>query len=155
MNEGFTAQGEVNLAVATIGSFVVCTGGKFVSSEKSLALEAAGAKIQGFVLLNRDLGAKDGFSAEGGVRFTSATIGGDLYCEGCRLAGSKSNARALDAQSVKLDGRVYFPSDASVDGVADFTYATIARDFYWAPNKLSAHSLLELRHAKVGSYLWT
>jgi hypothetical protein len=151
MNKGFTAQGGVDLGVATIGSNLDCTGGHFVGSEKSVALSAAQAKIQGFVLLNRDYGTKEDFSAEGGLVFTSATIGGDLDCEGGRFAG-KGNATALDAQSAKIDGSVYFRSETSADGDAKFNFAAIARDFQWTP-RLHEHGLLDLQHAKVGSIL--
>ena len=153
MNEGFTAQGEVDLVEATTGANLECTGGKFIGSEKSFALDAAGAKIQGFVLLNSDLRTKAGFSAEGGVRFTSAAISGDLYCLGCRLSGGKWNAIALDAQSAKIDDSVDFLSGTTVDGTINFSFATITRDFHWTHGKLRERAPLYLEHGRVGSIL--
>jgi len=153
MDNGFTAQGEVNLENATIGSNLDCTGGKFVASEKSFALNAAGAKIQGDVLLNGDFDAKDVFSAKGGVRFTSAAIGGDLRCDRCRLAGGKQNPQALVAESAKIDGNVYFRLEALIDGDVDFKNTTIARDFNWATPKFRTHANLYLNDTKAGSVL--
>jgi hypothetical protein len=40
-----------------------------------------------------------------------------------------------------------------VDGDVIFNFATITGDFYWTPDKLRKHALLDLQHVKVGSIL--
>ena len=47
MDEGFTAEGEVNLVVATIGSAVACTGGKLVGSEEVLSAQCRRSQNSG------------------------------------------------------------------------------------------------------------
>jgi hypothetical protein len=122
-----------------IGSHLECTGGKFVGSEEFFALNAAAAKIDGFVFLNSDFHKEDkkDFSAEEGVTFASATIGRDLDCEGGHLA-SKGNRPALDAQSAMIAGSVYFRSGTSAEGGVTFASATIGRDLYCEGRRLAS-----------------
>jgi hypothetical protein len=49
LSNGFKCEGSVNLARATIGGYLMCAGGQFLSADGLFALDANNANIQGDV----------------------------------------------------------------------------------------------------------
>jgi len=82
LRRGFTSEGEVRLLGAQIGGDLDCHGGHFKNPpkgnlpESGKALYADGVNVRGGVIL------REGFTAEGEVRFLSAQIGAVLDCSG-------------------------------------------------------------------------
>jgi hypothetical protein len=106
LNEGFVAEGQVNLQRAKIGGDLDCRAGHFGNegSADGPALNAAGAEVAGYVFLTH------GFSAKGEVRFVSAKVGGNLDCTGGHFQ-SKCNAPALNANGAKIGEFVFLRND--------------------------------------------
>lgn len=103
----FKAKGEVKLCGAQIGGQVKCRGGSFHKPEggnfllnpedPSCALIGKGLKVEGPVLLDK------GFYANGEVRFTNATIGGDFDASGGDFDNEDGCALNLCRIQVKSD----------------------------------------------------
>src|SRR5206468_144051 len=80
LRNGFSAEGEVKLLNAEIGSNFECDNGKFKNPAldgvpgSGRALYADRVKVAGYVFL------RNGFSAEGEVNLLNAQIGSDLDC---------------------------------------------------------------------------
>lgn len=79
----FSAQGEVNFALAQIDGMLDCEGGGFINSQKGgFALKAFRVVVKSSVALD------DGFEAEGKVSFSGARISGYLNCANGRFANA-------------------------------------------------------------------
>ena len=75
LNDGFTAEGEVNLAGATIGGSLERDRGSFTNKDGH-ALNAQNVQVTEHVFLSA------GFTAGGVVSLWGATVGGRLDCDG-------------------------------------------------------------------------
>jgi hypothetical protein len=130
-----TAMRPVNLAGADIGGSLRCSGSTF----RAAATEAAGtpyvmldfsrAKIKGDVSLKR-LDDRS-FQSNGAVKCVSAVIGGDMSFPGAAIsAGGKEedNQGAINAQTVKVAGSVFFGAGFVATGEVSFSGAEIAKD---------------------------
>jgi hypothetical protein len=130
LREGFSAEGEVRLAGASIGSHLDCNEGSF-RNVHDIALNVEGAKIGGGVLLG------EGFTAEGEVRLFGASIRSHLDCE----KGSFRNAHdialpiflartdvALNVEGAKIGGGVLLREGFSAEGEVRLFDASIGSD---------------------------
>jgi hypothetical protein len=122
---GFFATGEVQLIGAKIGGDFDCEGGRFENAG-GRALDCEGATIGNRVFLRDEYG-EDGlendFSAAGEVRLASATIGGDLDCDGGEFANRDAIALACD--SIKVGGRVFLRDGFHATGAVRFMRAKL------------------------------
>ena len=98
----FEATGAVSLAGARIGGQLSCEGARLAAAG-GMALNAQGAQIDGGVFL-RAVG-ETRFEATGEVSFSGARIGGQLACDGARLAAEGGDA--LNATGAQIDGGVF------------------------------------------------
>jgi hypothetical protein len=122
LNRAFRAEGQVLLRNAESGT-VDCNGGQFINpGVRGIALNLENAKT-GTVLLS------NGFEAEGEVRFTLATIGGDLICTGGHFIGNSGRDRLA----------IYF-------GEAQVAGSVVLKE-------IRVDGLVELRAAKIGAHL--
>ena len=96
----FLSEGGVFLFAANIGGGLHCNGGKFKAGmhNENGAIAGDGAKIGGNLFL------RDGFSAEGGVRFLGASIGVDLDCTDGKFVNKRGCALAVDG--AKINGKM-------------------------------------------------
>jgi len=121
LGDGFNAKGAVTLAGAEIRGQLNCSGGNF-QNQDGPALNAQGIKVASEVFLIPHVNAEKevGFSANGLVSFTNATVGGSFLLKGCKLAHlSLSGANVLgefqdDADAYKLDKDDHI--DLNIDG---------------------------------------
>jgi len=105
LRNGFEAQGRVSLASAKLGSTLDCGGAKLANRTDDgtgYALLAEGAEIGGAVLL------RNGFEAQGGIILLGAKLGGNLNCDGAKLANRTDNGTgdALVAENAEIGGAV-------------------------------------------------
>jgi hypothetical protein len=107
LKDGFSAEGEVRLVGAQIGSSLDCSGGAFKDPGKSV-LNADRADVKGSVFLD------EGFSAEGEVRMLGAQIGGILACR--RGAFKNPGKDALSADGANMKGSVFLNDGFSAEG---------------------------------------
>jgi hypothetical protein len=105
LRNGFSAEGEVNLAVTKIGGALDCAGGSFCGDVQILpdgrrtvgiAIDAAGAEIGDSIYL------RDGFRAEGEVRMLGMEIEGNLVLADVTLPGSLLNAQRTTIKGVLM-----------------------------------------------------
>ncbi|HEV2695299.1 MAG TPA: hypothetical protein VG347_20565 [Verrucomicrobiae bacterium] len=110
LNDGFVANGEVNLQNAVIGGDLSCEESLFENAN-GMAISADGIKVNGSVML------RNNFSSIGEVRFVDSTVGGIIDCEsgsfkningsGCALNFTRAKIeRALSMRNSIFDGRV-------------------------------------------------
>lgn len=125
----FTAEGEVNLADATVGRSLDCSGGKF-DNGKQFALIADDVKIQGSMLLGtttvKNLVPKS-FQAIGGVSLRNAKIEKDLECSGGQFLQADAIAILGDRSTIK--GSVSMTDDFKAEGQVSLFSATIGKGF--------------------------
>ncbi len=114
--DGFRSEGAVSFSGAKIGGTLDCSKGIFLNRTgdgAGQALNVGNAEIASGVSL------RDGFSAEGQVRFYGAHVKGDFHCGGGRFENSvqakkEGNlvwapriATALNLQGAKIDGTLW------------------------------------------------
>jgi len=124
LRNGFKAEGEIRLLIATIGGNLDCSGnpesgikgGQFINPE-GCALNADGLTVKATVFLN------NGFKAEGEVRLLSATIGGSLFCTKGQFINK--GKRALSADRLKVNGSVFLRDGFKAEGEVRLLSATI------------------------------
>ncbi|GGA51721.1 hypothetical protein CYANOKiyG1_71450 [Okeania sp. KiyG1] len=116
LDDGFHAEGRVNLFGATIGSQLNCMKGHF-SNPKGNALVAQSIQVKDGVFL------ADGFQAEGEVNLSGATIGGQLNCMKGHFSNPKGNA--LVAQSIQVKDGVFLTDGFQAEGEVNLSGATI------------------------------
>ncbi len=123
LNNGFRAEGTVNLYGAKIGWILDCRHGTFVNPPRKglpgsgVALNAENITVSGALFLST------GFRAEGEVRLSGAQIHGTLDCAGGafinppakELSGSGT---ALNAERVAVDGNLLLSGGFRADGEA-------------------------------------
>ena len=99
--QGFRAQGTVNLIGADIVGVLDCSGASLGGGTGRDALIAAGAKVGISVMLG------GGFSAEGAVELRGAEIAAELACvNGTQLNGVNTGGAALNARGVRVGGNL-------------------------------------------------
>jgi hypothetical protein len=99
---GFTANEFFHLAGATIGGDLDCTGANFSALQGShleqigmMALNAAGIKVAGDVLLTRAVDKNRDFCVDGNIDLSGARIEGDLKCDYGNFRGKLICRRAV------------------------------------------------------------
>ena len=100
-SDGFRAEGEVNLAGATVG-YLDCGGGRFHNPQGS-ALVADGLTVDRDMRCNERRERNERFSAEGQVSLQGATIGGQLNCGGGLFSNPGGVALMADTVTVQQD----------------------------------------------------
>ena len=120
-----------------------------------LALFFSRAKIEGSAYLSR------GFSAEGGVRFRSAYIGGTLVFDGACLQSEAEKPKALFFNNSRIAGNVTFKTDKEngcfkAVGEVQFVGAQIDGDVDCCGASLSVSegSALVVTGAKIGGHFF-
>lgn len=98
LNEGFHADGGVQLSNAQIGGNLDCVGGTFCNPS-GYAIIADGAVVKGSVFLSQ------GFHAYGGVRLLGVQIADTLECEGGTFETPKGYA--LYADHAEVNGYIF------------------------------------------------
>ena len=93
VKDRFLAEGGVDLTNAKIDGQFSCEGGKFVGSEKVLALNANGVEVKGGVFVT------NGFRAVGQVSFRTAKIDKDFQLQGGHFSSQMNPA--LDLRGAK------------------------------------------------------
>jgi hypothetical protein len=148
MGKGFNAKGSVDFSSAVIGGFLDCRGGQFIANRETPALAADSVEIGGSVHLSKE------FNAKGGVNLRSATIEGNLDCSGGEFVGkSEGKGYALDADSAKIGGSVFFRDNAVINGIVNLTIAHIGNGLQWKGLKGNNKASLKLTFAKC-EVLW-
>ncbi len=126
----FRAEGEVRLLGAQIGNSLECDGATFrnaprqESSGSGIALNADRVKVAGYVFL------RNGFSAEGEVKFLNAEIGSSLECQNALLKnppkeGVPGSGMALNASGIRVKGDVFFSEAFRAEGEVQLRGANI------------------------------
>lgn len=152
LREGFKAEGKVLFLNAVIGGDFDCSGdpekktkgGEFINPSQR-ALSADRLNVQGSVFL------RDGFKAEGEVRFVGATIVGDLDCGKGEFINPDRHALLADKSNIK--GSVIMLNGFKTDGWVSLVDATIDGHFVWTGVESPEKAELDLRSAKIGT-LW-
>jgi hypothetical protein len=146
---GMLARGELRLFNAHVGGDVIAHAAHLVST-RGIALNLERASISGSVLLRFQ------FEAEGEVRLSGATIGGELSCAEGKFT---SQYKAIEASKARIGGSVEF-SDRSnptqdrptyVKGNIVFFGAVIGRnlDFTGADLSCDPGGSLEIRGTEI------
>jgi hypothetical protein len=145
MNDGFKAEGKVEIMNATIGGNFECDAGQFTGAE-GIALDARSAKIGSNVSLGQA-------RLDGGVDFSGATIGGIFQCDGAQFINSKG--RSLNLDSVKID-RNLFLRKANFQGEVWLYNAIIGGNFECTGGTFtgSENGALDACSAKIGSNVY-
>src|SRR5215831_3997186 len=94
-HRGFRAEGQVWLVGATIGGYLICSGGVFHNPDK-IALYVDGSTVRHAFL-------RDGFRAEGLVHFAGSNIGGNLDFRKAQFHG-KAPYNGLIAEHTEVTG---------------------------------------------------
>jgi hypothetical protein len=108
LKNGFSAEGEVRLLGAQVGSNLECDGGSFNNPLGEAALNADRVKVAGGVFF------RNGFLAEGAVRLLGAQVGGDVDCSGGTLRNP--SGKSLVADNIKVAGNVFLRDAFSAEG---------------------------------------
>src|SRR5262249_50891196 len=116
--DGFTAEGNVQIRSARIGSYLDCHKGLFKNpaqdgvANSGTALTAEGANFGGGVMLNV------GFMAEGEVRFVGSHIGGNLVCGAGRFINKPQagHGNALNVDGADIVGDVFLDNGFTSEG---------------------------------------
>ncbi|TKJ38412.1 hypothetical protein CEE37_12905 [candidate division LCP-89 bacterium B3_LCP] len=95
------------------------------------SIRADGLKVGGDVIL------KNGFKADGEVRFLGAEIGGNLECDGSQF--TNRDGYALLAENLKVSGNVFLRSGFRVDGKISFVGANVGGDFNCDESRYEFH----------------
>jgi hypothetical protein len=123
MDQGFTSEGTVSLARASIG-YLSCRGARMGTSKGANALFAERMKVGGEVFLDTFPG-QSSFMAEGTVWLAGADIAGHLICDGAQLKGSDKDGNALFGGGMKVGGNVILGRAFTAVGAIDLRGAGI------------------------------
>jgi len=141
--------GELRLHGAQIGSELNCAGATLNGEKTGLALVADRISVGGSVLL------RDGFHANGQVRFLNAQIGGDLSLRGAVITnppgGGPNSGIAFNADKMNVKGSVYFREGFRADGLVVLNDAHIESDLEWWGVTNPAETRVDLTNASVGT----
>jgi hypothetical protein len=105
---GFRAEGQVNLPEANIGVNLDCKGGVFVNRPDlrtgvpGIALHGDGLVVGGSLFLS------DGFKAYGEVRLTDASVNEEFSCCAAEIHNDYPNTTALVGSRLKVGGAALF-----------------------------------------------
>ena len=97
LDQGFEAQGNVDLCGATIREDLICSNGRFINPGGH-ALSGHRLKAKGTVHLG------DGFKAKGEVALAGATIGGGVHCSGANFRTDTKEGTALNLMGATIGG---------------------------------------------------
>ncbi len=133
LRNGFRAEGEVRFLGAQIGGDLSCVGGTFKNPPQprvagtGKALSADRAVVKGSVFL------RNGFRAEGEVRFVAAQIGGTLECDDATFKnplqpGVAGTDAALNADGIAVKGSVFLRNGFRAEGQVRLLGAQIGGD---------------------------
>jgi hypothetical protein len=114
---GFSAMGGVNLSVARIGGFLICSGGRFVADGDGVALNGLLLTVEKAMFCDK------GFSATGEVSLFGAQLGTLQVSEGC-FSNSNTGGTALYLEQAMVRGDLWLQS-ATLKGVLDLTAAKV------------------------------
>ena len=121
LGKGFTAEGEVRLLRAQIGSNLECDGSTF-KNPGGTALNADGTNVTGDVFLRK------GSTVEGVVRLPGAKIGGNLECDGSTF--KNPGGKALNADGMNVTGDVFLRNGFTAEGEVRLLGAEIGGSLY-------------------------
>ena len=120
---GSQFDGEVRLLDARIGSSLNCVGATLNGGPSGLALVADRVAIGGSVHL------RDGFRANGRVRFLNASVGGDLTCRWGVFTNPSGTApysgTAFNGDKMTITGSLFLRDGFQADGLVVFNGAQI------------------------------
>jgi sRNA-binding regulator protein Hfq len=133
LHNGFRAEGEVRVLGAQMGGDLDCRNATFKNPPQAhvagtgLALAADHAVVKGGVYL------RNGFHAEGEVRFLGAQIGGDLDCDGATFKnplqlGVPGTGLALAADRAVVHGSVFLGGGFRAEGKVRLPRAQVEGD---------------------------
>jgi hypothetical protein len=159
LRNGFSAEGEVKLLNAEIGSNLECDNAKFRNppvlgaSGSGTALYADNIKVAGYVFLRK------GFSAQGQVNFLNAKIGSDLECDKATFENpSKEDlpgagiALCLDGANVR--GSVFLGEEFNAEGEVQVSRARIGGHFVCTNAKIDGKFIAQATTV-TGGFFWT
>ena len=178
LDQGFKADGAVQLTDAVIGGGLRCSGAQLTAADgDGNALSATRVKAANMWLDKWSANGEDRpFTASGAVQLDGADISRTLTCRGAQLTTAKENGNALSAELVKVGGDMCLDDgfkavgsvrlvSAHVDGALrlkqaelaapagavalDVTGAQITRELVWAPST-QVHGTVSLEDAQVG-----
>ena len=119
-----STKGGVSLIGTAISGQLNCGGATFENDEPGgFALHAQNITVKGGVFL------QNGFSAKGGVSFSSAKIGVQLNCEGAMFENDKPEGFALNAQDIAVKGGFFLREGFSAKGEIRLSGAKIGGQF--------------------------
>jgi hypothetical protein len=124
LRNGFAAEGAISLRGARIGNSLECDGASFANAAadgSGMALAADHVVVGGAVLL------RNGFTTEGAIGLIGARIGGNLECDGARLANATEDGTgvALAAENAVIGGAVLLRHGFTAHGGVSLLGATI------------------------------
>ncbi len=143
LRNGFTAEGQVRLHGAQIGSSLDCNGGTF-KNPGGKALTADRVNVTGSVFLS------EGFRAEGEVSLLGARIGSNLECDGSTFKNPGS--KALNADHINVTGSIFLRNGFAAEGEVRLLGAQIGGDLGCSGGRFSA---LTAQTAVIkGGFFW-
>jgi hypothetical protein len=141
LNDGFHADGEVQLPGAQIDGDLVCKGGTFNNPE-GYALTAYGAVVKGNVFLS------EGFQAYGEVNLSGARVGGSLECSGTFSGEVTLPGAQIDGDLVCKGGTFKNP-----EGYALTAYGAVVKGNVFLSEGFHADGRVNLLNAQIGANL--
>ncbi len=124
LDRGFHSTGSVRLVGAQLDRQLTCTGGRF-DNPGGYALDAAGLVCGGGVFLDAWQPQNTGFTSQGEVHLTGATIGTELTCTGAFL--NCPSGIALNADGLTTNGNVNLDGDFRAVGEVRLARANVGR----------------------------
>jgi hypothetical protein len=151
LNDGFVANGLVDLIAATVKTQLNCTGGTFNGSggDDPVAVRADGLSCAGSIYFNRG-GSGIPFRATGAVRLVGAEVRTQLNCSGGRF--DNPGGAALDAGGMSVGANVYLNDGFTANGEVQLAAASVGRELTCQQGTFTA---FHARGLKVGSsFVW-
>jgi hypothetical protein len=152
LNNGFAAEGSVNLSGARIGLDLNCIGADISSpvvvgdDRTGVALRAGACDVGGSVLLRADSATRGEirrrWCAKGAVRFYGAQIGGDFICDDADISnpavqgGGVNDGTALEVSAARIGGQFTYRG-ASAEGAVRLYGAQVNGDLVCGGNFVS------------------
>ena len=135
LDQGFRAEGAIDLLGAHISGNLECRGAHIRSPNNGRAIYAERMRVGGDVYLDSYPG-QSRFTANGTVYLLKAEIGGVLSCRGAQLNASGASRPSLFAERMTVGGNVYLNEGFSASGGIDLRAATIGGSLEIAPGRL-------------------
>lgn len=148
LRTGFSADGEVNLSAAHIGSYLNCNAGIF-SNPPTKENEHSGIALRAdAITVGRGVHLSRKFSAEGQVLASAASIGGTFDCRGAHITNPsrddfKHSGVALDASAATIGGGLLLSDDFTAVGSVDLRYSNINGALYYQDATLPSLNLTD------------